>query len=47
MYCKYTCFGGMLGALEVYLGLKDIIHTDSQLVKVGFIHIHEADSGQD
>jgi hypothetical protein len=39
--------GGLFVALEACLGWNDNIHNDSQLVKVGFIHIQEAHSGQD
>ena len=46
-YCKYMRFGGTFVALEVCLGWNDNIHNDSQLVKVGFIPIQEAHSGQD
>jgi len=46
-YCKYMRFGGWFVALAVFLGWNDNIHNDSQLVKVGFIHIQEAHSGQD
>jgi len=41
------CIGGLFVALEAYLGWNDNIHHDSQLVKVGFVHIQEAHSGQD
>jgi len=40
-------FGDLFVALEPSLGWNDHIHNDSQLVKVGFIHIQEAHSGQD
>jgi len=40
-------FGGIFVALEACLGWNDNIHNDLQLVKVGFIHIPEAHSGQD
>jgi len=40
-------FGGLFVTLEVYLGWNDNIYNDSQLVKVGFIHIQEAHSGED
>jgi len=46
-YYKYMHFGGLFVALEAYLGWNDDIHNDSQLVKVGFIHMQEAHSGQD
>ena len=46
-YCKYMRIGGLFVALEACLGWNDNIHNDSQLVKVGFIHIQEAHSGQD
>jgi hypothetical protein len=39
--------GGLFVALEACLGWNDIIHNDSELVKVGFIHIQEANSGQE
>jgi len=44
---KYMCFSGLFVALQACLGWNDNIHNDSQLVKVGFIHIQEAHSGQD
>jgi len=47
IYCKYMCFGGLFVALETCLGWNNNIYNDSQLVKVGFIHIPEAHSGQD
>jgi len=39
--------GGLFFAVEACLGWNDNIQNDSQLVKVGFIHIQEAHSGQD
>jgi hypothetical protein len=45
MYCKYMPFGGLFVALEACLGWNDNIHNVSHLVKVGFIHIQEAQSG--
>jgi len=44
---KYMRFGDSFVALEASLGWNDNIHNDLQLVKVGFIHMHEAQSGQD
>jgi len=46
-YCKSRRFGGLFVPLEACLGLNDIIRNDSQPVKVGFIYIQEAHSGQD
>jgi hypothetical protein len=46
-YCKYMRFGGLFVALEACPGWNDNIHNDSQLVKVGCIHIPEGDSGQE
>jgi len=46
-YCKYTRFSGLFVALEACLGWNGNIHNDSQLVKVGFIHIQETHSGKD
>jgi len=40
-------FGGLFVALEAFLDWNDNIHNDSQHVKVGFIHIQEAHSGQE
>ena len=47
MYCKYMGFGGSFVAREACRGWNGNIHNDLQLVKVGFIHIQEAHSGQD
>jgi len=46
-YCKYMRFSGLFVALQACLGWNENIHNDSQLVKVGFIHIQEAYSGQE
>ena len=46
-YCKYMHFGGLFVPIEAWLGWNDKINNDSQIVKVGFIHFEEADSGQD
>ena len=46
MYCKYMRFDGFFITLAVSLGWNDNILNDLQLVKVGFIHIHKAHSGQ-
>jgi len=44
---QYMRFGGLFVAFEACLGWNHNIHNDLQLVKVGFIHIQEAHSGQD
>jgi hypothetical protein len=41
------CFGGLVVALEACLGWNANMQNDSQLVKVGFIHIQEDHSGQE
>jgi len=46
-YCKDMRFGSLFVALEACLSWNDNIDNHSQLVKVGFIHMQEAHSGQD
>jgi len=47
MQAKYMCFGGWFVPLEAYVGWNDNIHNESQLFKVGSIHIQEANSAQE
>jgi hypothetical protein len=46
-YCEYMHNSGLFVALKACLGWNDNIYNDLQLVQVGFIHIHGAQSGQD
>jgi hypothetical protein len=40
-------FSRLFVAFEAFLGWNDNIHNESQLVKVGFIHLEEAHSEQE